>query len=320
MNHKKLIALSLCLLLLLSGCGSGNDAPPEQEGYTVTLRSAAGTGYYWDCTLSEEGIVTLESEHRPPEDPTQDSMFTTEFRFLGKSHGAVTATFCCHQSWDDSVNYLYTCDLTVDRDKAVSGELSRQTAVIRPGSEQYKLTASDTSIALWSVGDDGSYTFTPLREGAATLTFTPPEQSAASVRIFYLTVTEPGLISITEDTGPKSAESYATLDMLEQKLGFPMPIPESAEPSEISSVGRIAYTSFTWNGIRFAYAAGDLDRGAFLSPDAEVCAVSGTSVILRNSFSTLCAWEKDKNVYCISSDEILSKDELLTLLTEILAD
>ena len=322
MKQKKIISLLLCLLLIftLCACGQKSENLPEEIGFSVSLQSTAGTGYYWDCTLSEEGIVTMESEQRAVQDPMPGSPITTDFRFTGKNHGTVTADFCCCQSWDDSVCYLHTCELTVDRDKVVTGDLSRQTARIRPGACLYKLTASDTSIALWTSEDDGSFTFTPLRDGSTTLTFTPLEAGAASERIFYLTVTDSGTISITEETGPKSAETYDSMELLEKKIGFAMKLPKNAEPSEISSVDSIAYTNFTWNGIRFAYAGGDLDRNAFLSADASVHSVAGCSVIIRNSVSTLAAWEKDDSVYCISSEEILSTDDILTLLEEILIE
>lgn len=319
MKNKTIGLLLLTFLISCTLCACGEkDEAPEDKSFTVSLQSTAGTGYYWDCELSEEGIVLAESEQKIGENPTPDSTIETDFHFTGRKRGTVTASFYCRQSWDDSVCYLYTCEMTVDRDRTVTGELSRQTVSVRPGEGLYKLKASDTSIALWTETEDGAYLFTALRDGLTTLTFTPLEDEEASERIFYLKVTEDGLISITEDNGLKDTETYTTLEHLEKKVGFSMKVPEEAEINEINSVGAIAYTSFTWNGIEFAYAGGELDLDAFRDENAEILSVAGHQVIVPADPGTTAVWEKDGEVYCISSEEKIPMEELISLLEEVL--
>ena len=320
MKQKKLIMLLLILLPLvfLCACGKEDKAPSEETGYSVSLQTSVGTGYYWDCTVSDSSIVSVKSTQQLGNAVTPGSTYMTDFLFTGKKRGTATATLCCCQSWDNSVCYLYTCDLTVDRDKTVTGELSSQTARIHPGDGMFKLTASDTSVALWTGGDDGSYTFTPLRDGTTTLTFTSLDASVAPSRIFYLSVSDGGLITITEDTGLKIAETYESLDRLEQKVGFTMEMPAEYDINEISSVGGLAYTNFLWHDVEFAYVGGSLDLDAFLSPGANVMAVYGHKVITQTLLCTMAAWETDGNVFCITSEEVISSEDLLQLLQEIL--
>ena len=316
---KKLSAFLLCLSLLLAlcACGDENEVYVEDTGFEVSLQAEAGSGYYWDCTLSKTGVVDVAKQLIHPDKLSPGSEFTTVFRFTGVKEGSVTADFSCSQSWNDTVQYLYTCELTVDRERAVSGELSRQTARIRPGDGSYKLTAGDTSIALWEMSSDGVYSFTPLRSGSTVLTFTSADKSIDTNHVFYLTVTDGGTLSITEDHAVQDSEAYDTMELLEKSVGIPMPLPDGAEPEDISSAGGIAYVSFVWNGSRLAYAGGALNFDELLSPDAEVTQVDGHKVIIRNGLFTLAAWESSGFVYCISSDDILTTKQITLLLEDI---
>ena len=317
-RRKPILLLCLSLLLTLSACGKKHEAY-RGIPYTVALESAVGSGYFWDCTLSESGIVRVESEMLQPENAEPGTMFTTEFRFYGEKHGDVSATLCCHRSWDNSVCYLHTCELSVDRDKLVTGELSEQTVRIIPGEGSYQLTASDTSIALWTNEEDGSYLFTPLRDGMTTLTFASQDASLAPTRVFYLSVAEDGSFSVSEETGLMPEAHYSTVKELEQRLGIPMLLPADGAVSEISSVDAMAYTSFTWHGIEFAYVGGDLDPEAFRSPGSEVLTLGECDIMISNGVGTVAAWERDGHVYCISSDVSIPTEDLQELLKELLA-
>lgn len=312
-----LLLLSLLLISVLCSCGKDEAALPETR-FSVSLQTTANTGYYWDCVLSEEDIVAVESTQDIPDDLSVGETITTTFFFTGKKHGTVTAVFYCRQSWDDSVSYQQTCDIEVDWDKIVTGELSGQTATVRPGDKPYKLSASDSSIALWSSDDDISFTFTPLRSGFTTLTFTPLDDPVAPVRFFYLRAADDNTLTITEQEAPINSGFYSSLEDLESQVGFPMRVPASATLHEISSAGGLAYVNFSWKQTQIAYVGGELDLDAFRTPDAEIVTVDKCEVILPDSSSSIAAWEANGHVFYISCDESIPRTELLTILNEIL--
>lgn len=320
MRLKKAILLLLILLLtaVLCSCGKEESAPPDKDKFSISLQTTAGTGYYWDCVLSEKGIVNVESIQDIPDDLSAGSSTTTTFFFTGKKHGTVTATFYCRQSWDDSVFYQHTCDMEVDWDKVVTGELSRQTATIRPGDKAYKLTSTDSSIALWNSEDDVSFTFTPMRSGFTILTFTPLDDPTAPIRSFYLRVADDNSMTITEQDSPINTGSYTSLEDLETSVGFFMNTPAGAMLNEISSAGGMAYVNFTWNRIQFAYVGGELDLNAFLTPDTDTLTVGECEVIVPDGSNTIAAWQAGSIVYYISCEEPLPSEDLLTLLNEII--
>ena len=319
MKRKKISILfySLLLLFSLAACGEETEDAPE-TAFSVSLQSTAGTGYYWDCSLSDSRVVSVVSEQETTASPLPGSSFTTNFFFTGKKSGTATASFCCSQSWDDSVCYLRTCELTVDRDKTVTGELSGPTARIRPGEGLFKLAASDTSVALWIEEEDGSYTFTPLRNGSTTLTFTSLNEDEPSCRVFHLSVAEDGELTVTEDTGLTETESYSSLADLEEKVGFPMPLPEGSLINELCSVGTMAYVNFTREETEFAYTGGDLDLNAFITANTDIRTISGYTVVLQTDAGATAAWEKSGTVYCITSEAAVSAEALTALLEEML--
>lgn len=319
MKQKKLILLLFVLLLtvLLCACSENESIPQNERDYSVSLPTSVGTGYYWDCVLSDSDIVSVKSTQNPAADSSPGSTYMTDFLFSGKKRGSCTATLSCRRSWDDSIIYFYTCELKVDREKVVTGELSSQMARIHPGEGLYNLAASDTSVALWTSEDDGSYVFTPLRDGATSLTFTPYDESASD-RVFYLNVSQEGLITITEDTGLKNAESYQTPQQLEQRLGFSMDLPETCVINEISSVDSMGCIRFEWNDNEFVYVGGDFDLDAFPGPGTNVIAVGGHKVTTQTLLYTMAAWENDGKVFCITGEQAIPSEDLLQLLREIL--
>ena len=320
MRSKKAVLLLLILLLsaALCSCSGEKAEPPDDEKFNISLQTTAGTGYYWDCALSEEGIVAVESIQDIPDDLSPGSSITTVFSFTGKKQGSVSATFCCQRSWDDSVTYQQTCDMEVDWDRIVTGELSLQTATIRPGDGIYKLSSTDSSIALWDNMDDNCFTFTPMHSGFTVLTFTPLNDPMAPVRSFYLRVADDNTLTITEQDSPSDTGSYSSPEELEKAVGFFINAPEGSVLDEISSAGGMAYLNFTWENMQFAYVAGELDLDAFRTPDADILTAGEYEVIVSRSGNTVAAWEANDIVYYISCEQSLSDEDLLALLDELL--
>lgn len=321
MRSKKVLFLLMLFLLtaVLCSCGEKTADLPNEGKLDISLQTVAGTGYYWDCALSEEGIVTVESAQIIPENLSSGSSVTTIFSFTGKKHGSVTANFYCRQSWDNSVFYQYTCDMEVDWDKIVTGELSEQTATIQPGDKPYKLTSTDSSVALWNSTDDISFTFSPMRSGYTVLTFTPLDVSSTDpIRSFYLRVADDNTITVTEQGDPPDTGFYTSVEELENNIGFSMNTPESATLNEISNAGGMGYINFTWQHMAFSYVGGELDLDAFRTPDASTLSIGEHEVFVSNVGNTVAAWDVNGIVYYISCNESIPREDLLKLLNEMI--
>lgn len=320
MKQKRIIALVLSLILCLSlcGCGKKDKDTDADYGFKVALKTVAGSGFYWDCTLSEDGIVTVSSEEDLVEDAVAGSTITTNYHFVPKRRGEVTAEFFCRRSWDESVYFQRSCVMTVDWDKVITGELSGETVVIRPGDGSYTLALSDAGVVLWTEETDGSFVFTPQRDGYTTLTFTSDEDKTDR-RVFDLSVAEDGEITLTENEDLPDIGSYKTVGELEAKLGYFMPLPAGVECNEIGNVGEMGYVNFVWDGLLFAYVGGPLDINAFAEPGTERLNLADTEILLPDGAGTTAAWKKDDIVYYISAEESISEENVRLLLTDIFA-
>jgi len=314
-----LLLTALCLAVLLCACSGKKDGG---EYYSVTLQAEAGSGYFWECSLSAADIVTVEPLQEETKELEAGSIFNTEFRFYGKSYGTVTADFRCCQSWDETVVYLRSCELSVDKDNAVTGELSQRQVAIAPGAADYSLTMQDNTLAIWNVDENGTYIFTPQHEGSTLLTFTRYGESETDVmkREFYLTVTEDGEISVTEDNALQGVGGYDSVELLEDSLGFPMPLPEEAELVEASRVGELAFVDFMWRDLEFAYVGGEMDVDDFFAEDARVLNVRSVQIGVLCDGGMQAGWELNGYGYYIVCDEILSDSYLQELMGQILED
>jgi len=316
MKRKRLVAavLAVCLTLGLCACGKKKD----DEYFLVVLQTVAGSGFFWECSLSEEGVVTMECIAEDAEELSAGSTVLTEFRFFGEEDGTVTATFRCTQSWDESVFYLQTCELSVDSDQVVTGEMGTQMVVFDPG-ENFSLEAEDPSLLLWTKDENGVYTLTPQHDGSTTLIFTDSTSGVNDIirKEYFLTVTEEGMITVAENTEMTGSDRYPDLAELERKVGFSMPVPESAEVTEISSVGSLAFVNFRWRDYEFAYVGGEMNTDEFFTEEANIMTINSVMVGVNSDNGITAGWtNNDCGYYIATSDDVESADlsALLTLM------
>jgi len=302
-----------------SCCACGGKRKQEKGVYSVSLQTAAGSGYFWECTLSESGIVSVDTIEETTDDLQVGSPVMTEFRFTGLEVGMVTAEFCCSQSWDDTIVYRQVCELSVDKDNVVTGELSPETVIINPGTLDFALSIEDPTFVIWNLDETGTYyTFEPLHDGSSTLSFTyqGADENSVVTREFYMTVTEEGVISVTANDELQGLDTYDSVEVIEERVGYTIPIPEQAEIMEISSIGDLAYIYFIWRGIEFAYVCGTFSTDSFFSAESKTIDVNGIKIGVIDEDGTMAGWEKDGVSYYITSEETLDESYLKTMIAQ----
>lgn len=115
--------LSVCILtIILFGCTKSN------KNYKIELESNPSTGYSWNYSASEEGIVKLVNEKY--NEPTNENMVgvpgTQVYQFKGLKEGTVILTFTYARSWETDVAPVDIKTYTLKVDKNLKIILEKQ--------------------------------------------------------------------------------------------------------------------------------------------------------------------------------------------------
>lgn len=313
--------LCLCLaafsLLLCSCSGRGETG---QKGYTVQLAGSAGTGYFWNCRLSEEGVVRVETNQRVPDNVSYGTEYPVTFTFFGEHYGEVDAELECVRKYDDSIRVCQTCKLTVDRNNDVTGELSTQKLIIDPGEPGYSFSCTDSTVISWIDREDGTFEISPLRGGSASITLTKAADSDSEMKklVYNLTVSDDLCFTVKEQQSENSNGKFESLEDLQNSTGFKMPLPEGAEVLEIRGLDGMGYVRFRYLEREFSYVAGNFDMESFFVPGGKTVVVNGISVGFPYQDKSLAGWKKLSIGYYIMAEEKLTDAVMLTVIGEIL--
>lgn len=171
MKKLALLCLVLALLLTFVGCScgvkenepqistTGTDitetpdvsTPPPAEtgavpGSSVELKSNAGTGYEWVCTVDNEAVATAAVETETGDTDLVGGEITTKITFTGVTEGATFAIAKLERSFEEnSAVELHVYTLKVDEDLNVT-----IAEVEMPKAEMTVPAAGDVSIEVTS--------------------------------------------------------------------------------------------------------------------------------------------------------------------------